>query len=181
MSHIITTRKLKTMSNTANKNWVSRHKTLRVIILLLGLVIGGVTLSGCSDNEVKGNSTTQAETKTKSEEKPKEINYEAFDVDQLQNDLEANALKASDTYKDKYVELKGKLGNIDSSGEYFSIMSLNNEFEIIGIQCDIQNEEQRKAVSELNKDDVITVRGKITEVGELMGYALELHGVTKVQ
>ncbi|QPK94523.1 hypothetical protein HCQ94_02145 [Actinomyces sp. zg-332] len=43
----------------------------------------------------------------------------------------------------------------------------------------IQNEEQKKALSELNKDQNIIVKGKIKDVGEIMGYTLDLHELAK--
>lgn len=101
----------------------------------------------------------------------------AYDVAELMDDLDANALKASEKYKNQYVELSGKLNVIDSSGAYISIVPTNREFAMIGVQCYIQSEEQKSAVMELSTGDILTVKGKITDVGEVMGYSLKIDEV----
>lgn len=104
----------------------------------------------------------------------KEISYKAVTVDQLMNDLTSNAMNAAETYKNQYLEVSGKLSTIDSSGKYISVLPSNDEFAIIGIQCYIKNDEQKKAVSEMNVGQDIIVRGKCTDVGEVLGYSLDI-------
>ncbi len=97
-------------------------------------------------------------------------------TDKLMEDLKSNALNASNNYKGKYVEVTGKLSNIDSSGKYFGITPMNNDFAIIGVQCYI-TEEQKAAVSKLTIGQKVTVVGAITDVGELMGYSLRVESI----
>lgn len=92
-------------------------------------------------------------------------------------DLKNNALKAEKTYKDQYVEISGKVIVIDSSGQYISIADPNDEFAIIGITCYLKNDDQRNIVSELSNNQIVTVKGKVTQVGEVLGYSLDVNEI----
>ena len=112
-------------------------------------------------------------------EPPVEITYTPYDVTELDKDLDSNALKAAGKYDEQYVELTGKLNVIDSSGSYISIVDATDRFAILGVQCYIQNEEQKEAVMDLEVGDILVVKGKITDVGEVMGYSLDIHALEK--
>ena len=107
------------------------------------------------------------------------IEYLSLDIDQLENALENNAALACDTYKDKYVSITGRLGTIDSKLKYISLLSISNEWDIIGVHCTLKNEESKNFVKTLSKDDTIIVKGKITDVGEVLGYYLDVIEITK--
>jgi len=119
--------------------------------------------------------TSQPEKPEESEapEEP-EITYTAYTVRQLMDDLDSNALRAKNTYLDQYVELSGSLNVIDNDGKYISIVPADDNFAIIGVQCAIQTDGQLNRVLEMNIGDNITVRGKITDVGEVLGYSLDI-------
>lgn len=94
-------------------------------------------------------------------------------VDQLHEALESNALKASQTYKNQYVRLRGRLSTIDSSGKYFSLVNVANEFSFKSILCNIQDRHLDRVVN-FQDNQIVTVVGEITAVGEVMGYTLEV-------
>lgn len=134
---------------------------------------------------VQGNTRTeinQGETRNENlenrtqqkEEKEPEIAYTSYSVTQMIDDLNSNALKAETTYKDQYVEITGKLNVIDSSGQYISLYPEDNEWSFIGVQCYIKNEEQKAKVMEMSKGDIVTLKGKIKSVGEILGYSLDI-------
>ena len=114
-----------------------------------------------------------------SEENKEDISYTAYTVDQLMEDLNKNAANASGVYKEQYVELTGRLAVIDSDGKYISIHPLKDKWTIIGVQCSIENEEQKNAVMQMAIDDTIVVRGKITGVGEIFGYYLDMDSIER--
>ena len=114
-----------------------------------------------------------------SEVNKEDISYTAYTVDQLMEDLNKNAANASGVYKDQYVELTGRLAVIDSDGKYISIHPLKDKWTIIGVQCSIENEEQKNAVMQMAIDDTIVVRGKITGVGEIFGYYLDMDSIER--
>lgn len=94
-------------------------------------------------------------------------------ADELIKALEDNPLRASNTYKEKYILLYGYLNNIDSSGEYINLRS-SDKYSFANIQCFIKNEEQVNRVMDMNIGDQIALIGKVTEVGELMGYLIDI-------
>ena len=96
----------------------------------------------------------------------------------MMNDLSSNAMSASDKYKDKYLEITGRLGVIDSSGKYISLYS-DDEFAIIGVQCSIKTDEQKSAVAQMQKGQTVTVKGKCTSVGEVIGYSLDIDEIVQ--
>lgn len=106
-----------------------------------------------------------------------EISYNPVAISQMNADLKNNALKAEKTYKDQYVEISGKVIVIDSSGQYISIADPNDEFAIIGITCYLKNDDQRNIVSELSNNQIVTVKGKVTQVGEVLGYSLDVNEI----
>ena len=75
------------------------------------------------------------------------------------------------------MELTGELSVIDSSGSYIDIIPMYDEFAIMGVQCYLQNEEQKQDVMELSIGDTVVVKGKITDVGEIMGYSLDIESI----
>jgi len=101
--------------------------------------------------------------------------YITCTASKMLNDLHNNALVAHDNYLDKYVKITGILTVIDSSGKYISIA--DNKYTIIGIQCSIMNQQQREQVKKLRMYQKVTVLGKVTHVGEVIGYHVELDGI----
>lgn len=86
--------------------------------------------------------------------------------------LESNALKAKNTYKGKQVIVSGFVGNIDASGDYFSLLPEPDAFVLTAVQVYTSREFQDQ-VANFSAGQPITVTGKITDVGEIMGYSLK--------
>jgi len=93
---------------------------------------------------------------------------------QLIKDLEANALAAANTYDDKRVTVTGKLSNIDASGDYFSLQGADYSFTNVQIFID---DSFLDTVSGFTKGQTVTVTGKVTSVGELMGYSIDAESI----
>ncbi|WP_127837549.1 OB-fold protein [Clostridium prolinivorans] len=159
------------------RNWFAKHKLISGILVLVILAAIGSMTNGSSDKNSTNNTqeTTNTATSNKKSEQPKPTPI-IVTVDKLKDDLESNALKASEMYKGKYVEVTGKLSNIDSSGEYFNIDPLNDDFALINVQCYI-TEEQKSIIAELKKGQKVTVVGTITDVGELLGYSIDVESI----
>lgn len=145
-----------------------------VIIIIL---IIGVAGAGSSNSPTQQTSSNTTPTQQQSQEET--IEYTSVTVDQLEEALKNNAATAKDTYNGKYLEITGRLGTIDADLKYISLLSTTDQFDLIGIHCSIKNEEQKNIVKTLSKDDTIIVRGKITNVGEVLGYYLDITEITK--
>lgn len=168
----------KTCPKCGGKNKKPIYKRPWFIILVVLIVIGAIGSVGGKDEPSKPNNVAIDEQDVNQKE-TEEISYTAYDVAELMDDLEANALKADDKYKEQYVELTGKLDLIDSSGKYISITPVDDDFAIIGVQCYIKNDDQKSAVMDMSIGDTVIVKGKITDVGEVLGYSLDIDEIRK--
>ncbi len=148
------------------KKWWFWLIIVLVVIIIIVAVAGGSEDTASNDTSSETAATEEA------------IEYKTYDVDTLIDALEANAMNAKNEYDGQYVELKGRLENIDASGDYFTIAPLNDEWAIDSVQC-FMDESQQSTLSSYNTGDTITVQGQITDVGEIMGYSLDLHAIVE--
>ena len=145
-----------------------------LLTLIILCAIGAVTGGSNSNSSTKSTNSTSS----KKEDIPKE--YTSVSVNDMMADLDNNAMGASDKYKDKYLEITGKLTNIDASGKYIDLMA-DGDFEIIGVQCYIKNDEQKTKVASMTKGETVTLKGKCTDVGEVFGYSLDIDEIEKIK
>lgn len=124
------------------------------------------------------NAKDNAETKEveKESEAPKE--YISVTADELSDALANNAMKAQNDYKGKYLTITGKLGNIDSNGKYIDV-DTDKDFDLTMIQCYIKTDEQKQAIIEMSRGDAIVVKGYCKDVGELLGYSVDIEEISK--
>ena len=54
---------------------------------------------------------------------------------------------------------------------------MHDDWAVIGVTCYIKNDEQLDKVKSMSVDQEVTVRGKITEVGEVLGYSLDIDSI----
>ena len=114
----------------------------------------------------------------KSEETPKEnIEYTAVTVDELFDELSENAVNADEKYTGSYLAVTGNLSVIDSDGSYIAIEPVNDEYTLDSVHCRIKTSEQLDKVKTLSKGETITVKGKITDVGEVLGYSMDIDSI----
>jgi len=147
----------------------------RIWFWILVVVVAMAAIGSLGGNGSSGEASGGSSSPSESAAEP--IEYVACTVDDMMALLEENALSASDTYKDQYVEVTGRLSVIDSNGKYVSIYPMNNDFAIIGVHCNIKNDEQLSVVKSLTKGQTVTVKGKIKDVGEVMGYTLDIDSI----
>ena len=138
--------------------------------ILFAVLIIAVIGMAASSGDKKGDSSA-AESK-------EPITYTAYSVNDMMNDLSSNAMAASDKYKDQYLEITGRLDVIDSSGKYISLYP-DDEFAIIGVTCNLTNDDQKSAVAKMQKGQTVTVKGKCTSVGEVIGYSLDIDEIVQ--
>ena len=151
-----------------------------IAIVVIIIIIAAITSGGKKNSKTtvsgKPDSTNSSAENSTSESTTALIEYTSYTVDDLMAQLNDNALKASDAHKGEYVRIIGKLSNIDSSGKYIDLVP-ETDFAIIGVQCYIKNDETKAKVAELSKDSMVTLTGKITDVGEVLGYSLNIDNI----
>ena len=158
---------------------MSKKKSGKLKWVVLAVVAVGVigAVGGNSDSNTTSSSSTSAKTESVKEvDTPTPIEYTAVSVNDMMSDLDSNAMGASDKYNDKYLEITGKLSNIDAAGKYIDLMA-DGDFEIIGVQCYIKSDDQKAKIASMSKGDTVTLKGKCTDVGEVLGYSLDIEEI----
>lgn len=163
----------KVCPHCGGKNKPPIYKRWWFIAIIAIIVLAAIGGSGSSDSSGSTSNTATSKTAVSSSSEAA-IEYTAYTVTELSEDLDSNALKAADKYKGQYVELTGRLSVIDSNGKYISIVDSTDEWAITGVQCYIKNAEQKQVVMDMSIGDEIVVKGKITDVGEVLGYFLDM-------
>lgn len=142
-----------------------------IVVVVIAIIAG---------NSNSGNNTEKTVTSDQSEKQQEIIEYTAYDVTELFDALKDNALKAQNTYIGQYVELTGYLGTIDSNGKYIGLEANPDNWDYLlqNVHCTLKKGSgQLEQVMELKQGEKITVRGKITTVGEVLGYSLDVDSI----
>lgn len=148
-----------------------------VLVIVAVIIIAAIASGGKNDDSKKAStssSSDESKNDSSSSEKEEEIEYTSYHAQELVDDIKANALNASDKYKNQYIEVTGVLSNIDSSGKYISISAATDDYSLVSITCNIKNDSQKDKVKELSTGSELTIKGKVTDVGEVLGYTIDI-------
>lgn len=139
-----------------------------LIVIVAAGIIGGASSGSGNGGDAKQPSGT---------EQP--ISYTHYDVTELFDALKSNAMKAQSDFKGQYVEIEGYLSVIDSDGKYISVGAAPDNYTYVlqSVHCNIKNDAQKQQIMNINTDSPIVVRGKITRVGEVMGFTLDMDSI----
>lgn len=162
------------------RNFFQKHPVITVVLIIFVIGIVGASFSSNTNNSnliaVSGDTNNSISTDTN-----KPIEYYTVSIDELNDELEKNAATAKQKYNGQYVEITGILKTIDSDLKYIGVYSTTDAWDLRGIHCSIKNQEQRNIITNTNISikDTITVKGKITDVGEILGYFLDITEIIK--
>lgn len=107
------------------------------------------------------------------------IEYTSVDLQTMLDELKNNALRAEQTYNKAYVELVGKISVIDSDGKYISIEPVDaDSWNFDSVRCDLKTDEHRAVIMNKGRGETVTVRGQITDIGEILGYVLKVDTIS---
>ena len=152
---------------------------LGAVLGLIAVVIIGVMIASCAGgSKDQGGKPTASSSSNAKQEQAK--TYADADINVLIREAKTNAAAANKNYKGKDVKIVGGiLGNIDSDLSYISIDGTNRDFSFLHVRCSIKskNKELQDAVLKLKKGQAVTVYGRVTDVGDMMGYYLDLDKV----
>ena len=139
-----------------------------LIVIVAAGIIGGASSGSGNGGDAKQPSGT---------EQP--ISYTHYDVTELFDALKSNAMKAQSDFKGQSVEIEGYLSVIDSDGKYISVGAAPDNYTYVlqSVHCNIKNDAQKQQIMNINTDSPIVVRGKITSVGEVMGFTLDMDSI----
>jgi len=99
-------------------------------------------------------------------------------VDDLVIAMDNAPKTAAKTYTDQYVVLTGKFSRLDSQGDYVQLKPLN-EMTIKTKVAGRINDEQFDYLKTLEIGDTVTLTGKITNVGTILGIFLTVDEIEK--
>ena len=102
-----------------------------------------------------------------------QIQYEQVDLQVMLDELNTNALRAEETYQDKYIEITGEIISFDSDGKYISIVPCGGSVWSEWVKCSI-DPAHKAFLLEKNVGDVVTIRGKVVSIGEIQGYSVKI-------
>lgn len=139
-------------------------------VWILAVIILFAAIGGMTGNSNTNDSSSSTDIDNTAVQEP--INYIAVSVADMMDMLNTNALKAENTYNGQYLEITGRLNVIDSDGSYIALYG--GDFDFIGVQCYVKNDEQLNFVTDMVTGDTYTVRVKITDVGEVIGYQADI-------
>lgn len=144
-----------------------------VIIGVLVIGIAGAGAAGTDETPTTNNTSNNSSNNSTSNTST--TTYAKVDLQTMFDELEANALKAEKTYDKKYVEVTGKISNIDSDGSYISIEPVNaSEWNFETMICYLKKDTHRDFILGKSTGDIVTIKGKIISVGEVLGYSLNI-------
>ncbi len=140
-------------------------------IAVVIIAIATASSGGSGDSTVNENNSDSSVSGSVEQQ----ITYETADLRTMIDELKSNALKAEKAYQDKNIEIVCKITNFDSDGSYISVEPVNaDEWDFTSVTCDIKNDEQLNFLLEKQVGDQITIKGKVTSVGELLGYTIKI-------
>ena len=100
--------------------------------------------------------------------------YMEININTLLGDLEGNAARAKKNYEGRYVKIVGAVvKNIESDGDYINIDTPSG-IGLRAVQCFPKYQSTKEQIFNLNNEQYLTVYGRITHVGEVVGYSLDL-------
>lgn len=103
-----------------------------------------------------------------------QIQYEKVDLQVMLDELNTNALRAEETYQDMYIEVTGEIISFDSDGKYISIKPSGAPVLTDSTMCYLTDPTQKAFLLKKNVGDVVTIRGKVVSIGEVLGYSIDI-------
>lgn len=117
----------------------------------------------------------KADAEAQKAEERANIEYTSVSVAQLVDDLDANAYNAKQAYKGGYYRISGVVSNIDASGKYINLDPEGVLYNFTNVQCFLNDDATRDYIRQISTGDYVTVCGQITDVGEFLGYSVDVY------
>lgn len=151
---------------------MKKSKVLSLILVLA--LLGTFLLFALGSGE---SSTTDEESVAT--DSVEEIVYESVDLQTMFDDLDANAMKAEKNYQKKDIEFECKIRTFDSDGSYITVEPVGADaWNFTTAMCYIKNDTQKDFLMEKSIGDVITIKGKVKSIGEVMGYSIDIKEIS---
>ena len=156
----------------------TRKMVAAILFAFAGLCLAAVIVictmfPGSTDGKIAVN-TPIATTSTQATESP-QIQYEQVDLKAMLDELDANAMRAEQKYQGKLIEITGKIKSFDSDGKYISIVPCDApKISLDFAMCYLTDPTHKAFLLEKSVGDVVTIRGKVVTIGEVIGYGVRI-------
>ncbi|QIK71195.1 hypothetical protein G7070_01445 [Propioniciclava coleopterorum] len=160
-------------SQAPKRPWYRLKRTWFIGVPVLLFILMNPVGGGAGSTPTAATPPAVAGTAVKQSAPPEVLNVTA---DQLLDALEANALKASETYLNKRVRIEGRLSNVDASGKYFSLSRSDDSFTFKRIRLYIEPE-HRETVMHFTADQTVAATGTISDVDDSFGYTIQVESI----
>lgn len=151
-----------------------KHTISTCLIIMVSLAFGLAIYSQTENTDTNKNTSVASTMQTEESV----IEYTPVSLETMMDDLNSNALHASEKYGNQYLEITGTLKVIDASGKYIGVYR-SDKYSLVGCHCSIKNDEQKSVITNMQTDTTITLKVKITNVGEVMGYSADIIEIVK--
>lgn len=113
---------------------------------------------------------------------PESISYISCQVDDLLNNLDQNAMRASRNYNGQYLLLTGKIWSFATDGNSFSLTGLNDDTSLFStlIYCMVPDSEQVDVLLNANIGDKIVIKCVVTVVDQFTGYKVDTISIESI-
>lgn len=166
------------MANPMDKRELEiRKKVGAILFTIAGLCIVAIiaiTLMSPDSFKTKNTGVTP-NTPTNTQATESTVHYEKVDLQTMLDELDTNALRAEETYQDKYIEITGEITLFDSDGKYIGIEPCNAlGWRLSNVTCYLTDPTHKAFLLEKVVGDVVTIKGKVSSVGEVLGYSVKI-------
>lgn len=149
-----------------------RKKVGAILFAIAGmLVVVTIIIWIAFADELNGGATTNTPNAPISTQ----IQYEQVGLQDMLDELNTNALRAEAKYQDKHIEITGKIKLFDSDGKYIAIVPCGaSDWSFDTVQCYLTDPTHKAFLLEKNVGDVVTIKGKVSSIGEVLGYSVKI-------
>ena len=162
-------------SETEKRDVDVRKKVGVILFVIAGLCLASViTIVLMFPDSFKGGNTVNTPAATTSPQ----IHYEQVNLQDMLDELDTNALRAEEKYKGKYIEITGEIRNFDSDGKYISIAPCGEGILSERFMCYLTDSYHKAFLLEKNVGDVVTIKGKVSSIGEVIGYHVQIEEIS---
>lgn len=108
---------------------------------------------------------------------PENVEYTSVELVQMYDELYDNAYVAEETYSDMYVKVEGVISVVDSDGNYIALEVPGDEYWLESVSCYFTDDTQREILKTKSVGDTVIIEGQISDIGEVLGYSIDIHTI----
>lgn len=161
-----------TMENPMDKRELETRKRVGAILFTIAgmLCVATIVIILMHPDSFRGSNTDNTPAASTS----LQTQYEKVDLQVMLDELDANALRAEEKYQGKNIEITGEIRVFDSDGKYIAIAPCGAVSFLNNVSCYLTDPTHKAFLLEKNVGDVVTIKGKVFSIGEVLGYSVEI-------